>query len=181
MKFRKQHILVAALVLALGAAVYLNWQFSGTPLVSETAKELGAATYVSNSATATADEVKTTSVDMMSPESKLAQARTNRTQAQDKALREAENILSLSDSSDDAKAEAVKAANNIEQRILAQSNIEGILSAKGYPSAVCFISDSGCTVTLLSTELNDEAPLIIKEAVISQTEIEFNNIVIVDV
>ena len=181
MKLHKQHILVAALVLALGAAVYLNWQFSGTPLVAETAKELGAATYVSNNTTATADEVQTTSVDKTTPESKLAQARTTRTQAQDKALREAENILSLSDSSDDAKTEAVKAANNIEQRILAQSNIEGILSAKGYPSAICFISDSGCTVTILSSELNSEAPIIVKETVISQTEVEFNNIVIVDV
>ena len=93
----------------------------------------------------------------------------------------AENILSLSDSSDDAKAEAVKAANTIEQRILAQSNIEGILTAKGYPSAICYLSDSGCTVTVLSSELSENSPVIIKEAVISQTEVEFNNIVIVDV
>lgn len=181
MKMKKQHVLVAALVLALGAAVYLNWQFSGTPLISSASKELGAATYVNNEAKATVDEVKTTSQSEMTPESKLAQARTDRTQAQDKALGEAENILSLSDSSDDAKAEAVASANQIEQRILAQSNIEGILTAKGYPSAVCYISDSGCTVTLLSTEMTEEAPIIIKETVMSQAEIEFNNIVIVDI
>ena len=41
MKIKKTHILVSALVLALGAAVYLNWQFSGTPallIVSVTCK-----------------------------------------------------------------------------------------------------------------------------------------------
>ena len=64
---------------------------------------------------------------------------------------------------------------------MAQSNIEGILSAKGYPSALCYLSDSGCTVTVLSSELTEEAPIVIKETVISQTEVEFNNIVIVDV
>ena len=181
MKIKKQHVLAAALVLALGAAVYLNWQFSGTPLISSTSKELGAATYVSNDASATADEVDSDSVSEMTPQAKLAQAKTDRTQAQDKALEAAENILSLSDSSEDAKAEAVKAANVIEQRILAQSNIEGILTAKGYPSAVCYISDSGYTVTLLSSEMTDDATMIIKEAIMSQSEIEFNNIVIVDV
>ena len=180
MKVKKQHILAGALILALGAAVYLNWQFSGTPLIKPSSKELGSATYVSNEASATVDEAKTASKEM-TPEAKLAQAKTDRTQAQDSALDAAENILSLSDSSEDAKAEAVKAANVIEQRILAQSNIEGILTAKGYPSAVCYISDSGCTVTLLSSEMTDDAPMIIKEAIMSQSEIEFNNIVIIDV
>ena len=180
MKVKKQHILAGALILALGAAVYLNWQFSGTPLIKPSSKELGSATYVSNEATATVDEAKTASKEM-TPEAKLAQAKTDRTQAQDSALDAAENILSLSDSSDDAKAEAVKAANTIEQRMLAQSNIEGILTAKGYPSAICYLSDSGCTVTVLSSELSENSPVIIKEAVISQTEVEFNNIVIVDV
>lgn len=180
MKIKKQHILVAALVLALGAAVYLNWQFSGTPLISSTSKELGAATYVNNDATATVDEVAADDVEM-TPESKLAQARTERTQAQDEAIDAAKNILSLSDSSDEAKEEAVKAANVIEQRILAQSNIEGILSAKGYPSAICYISDSGCTVTMLKSEMTDDAPMIIKEIITTQSEITFNNIVIIDV
>lgn len=180
MKIKKQHVLAGALVLALGAAVYLNWQFSGTPLISSASKELGLATYVSNDAQATADEAKTTSNEL-TPQAKLAQAKTDRTQAQDSALESARNILSLTDSSDDAKQEAVRAANTIEQRILAQSNIEGILTAKGYPSAVCYLSDSGCTVTVLKSELNENAPIIIKEAVISQSEAEFNNIVIVDV
>ncbi|MBQ3266244.1 MAG: SpoIIIAH-like family protein [Ruminococcus sp.] len=180
MKVKKQHILAGALVLALGAAVYLNWQFSGTPLVSSTSKELGTATYVNNEASATVDEAQSASREM-TPEAKLAQARTDRTQAQDSALESAENILTLSDSSDDAKTEAVKAANTIEQRILSQSNIEGILSAKGFPSAICYLSDSGCTVTVLKNELSDNSPIIIKEAVMSQTQVEFNNIVIVDV
>lgn len=180
MKIKKQHILVSALVLALGAAVYLNWQFSGTPLISPTSKELGAATYVSNEAKATADEARTASTEL-TPEAKLAKARTDRTQAQDKALSEAENILKLSDTSEDAKTEAVKAANEIEQRILAQSNIENVLSAKGFPSALCYLSDGGCTVTVLSKELKDDSPIIIKDVIMSQTEVAFNNIVIVDV
>ena len=181
MKIKKQHVVASALLLALGAAVYLNWHFSGAPLTIPSSKELGAATYVSNSAEATADEVQTTSLTDLAPEAKIAKARTERSQAQDKALDEAKNILQLSDTSDDAKEEAVKAANAIEQRILAQSNIENILSAKGYRNALCYLSDSGCTVTVMSSDMKDDSPLIIKDAVLSQSDVTFNNIVIVEI
>lgn len=180
MKIKKQHILVSALVLALGAAVYLNWQFSGTPLVSPSSKELGAATYVSKEAKATADEVKATSVHL-SPEQKFAQARTERAQAQDKALEESKSVLQNAESSDEAKSEAVKAATAIEERILAQSNIESILSAKGFTNVLCYASGEGCTVTVMKDELKDDSPLIIKDAVMSQLDVAFNDIVIVDV
>ena len=181
MKIKKQHLLVSALILALGAAVYLNWQFSGTPLTASASKELGAATYVSNTAGATADEITTTSLSDLTPEAKLAKARTERTQAQDKALQEAKNILELSDSSDEAKAEAVKAASEIEKRIMSQSNVENILLSKGYRNALCYASDSGCTVTVLSANMDDNSPLIIKDAVMSQMDVDFNDIVIIEV
>ena len=98
-----------------------------------------------------------------------------------KALSEAKNILELSDSSDDAKAEAVRSADAVERRILAQSNVENILEAKGFSGALCYISDGGCTVTVRKDDLKDDSPVIIKDAVLSQLDIEFNNIVIVDV
>jgi len=181
MKIQKKHVLASALVLALGAAVYLNWQFSGTPTVSPTSKELGAVTYVSKDTAATADEAKAAAQSALTPRDKIAKARTERSQAQDKALDEAKNIISLSDTSDDAKEEAVEQAGEIEKRILAQSNIENILTAKGFSECLCYVSDTGCTVTVMSEELSKDAPLIIKDVVMSQLDISFSNIVIVDV
>ena len=180
MKIQKKHILVSAMVLALGAAVYINWQFSGSPQLSAASKELGAATYVSKNTTATADEARTAANLSSTPEQKLAEARTVRSQAQDKALDEAKNIINLSDSSDDAKREAVEQAGVIEKRILAQSNIESILKAKGVPDCLCYISDSGCTVTLYGSTQDTSAPLIIKDVVMSQTDVNFSDIIIVD-
>ena len=181
MKIKKQHVLVAALILALGAAVYLNWQFSGTPLISLTSKELGAATYVSNEAKATVDEVQTSGSVDDSPESVIAKARNERSQVQDKALEEAKNVLELSDTSEEAKAEAVKTASAIEDRILAQSNVENILAAKGFPNTICFVSDAGCTVTVPSADMKDDSAIIIKDAVLSQIDVTFSNIVIVEI
>ena len=180
MKIKKQHIFVSALVLALGAAVYLNWQFSGTPLVKPSSKELGAATYVSKDASATTDEVKS-APQQMSPEQKLAKARTERAQAQDKALEESKTVLQAADSSDEAKAEAVKSATAIEERILAQSNIENILCAKGFSEVLCYSSGESCTITVKKSEMKEDSPLIIKDAVMSQLKVDFNDIVIVDI
>lgn len=52
MAFGKRQLVLAALVVALGAAVYLNWQFSdnrdllATNTVTSSQKELGEAQYV---------------------------------------------------------------------------------------------------------------------------------------
>ena len=53
MKFGKKQLVLASLVLALGAAVYLNWQFAGTnrlPVEGEDSEtsQLGAAQLVNN-------------------------------------------------------------------------------------------------------------------------------------
>ena len=178
MKIKKTHILVSALVLALGAAVYLNWQFSGSPTLNTASKELGAATYVSRDTTATADEPGASG--SLTPRDKLIKARTERSQAQDKALDTAKSIITLSDNSDEVKKAAVEKASAIERRIIAQSNIENILSAKGFSDVLCYASDSGCTVTVLSQDMKQDSPLIIKDVVMSQLQVSFNDIVIVD-
>ena len=52
MTFGKRQLVIAAMVVALGSAVYLNWQFSGTTPVDvtstdeSTTKQLGQTTYV---------------------------------------------------------------------------------------------------------------------------------------
>ena len=55
MKYGKRQLILASLVLALGAAVYLNWQFAGTKVQSvgdvgeeSASSALGAAQLVNN-------------------------------------------------------------------------------------------------------------------------------------
>lgn len=179
MKIHKKHILVSALVLALGAAVYINWQFSSSPNTKAATKELGAATYVSRDTAATVDESALRSNSLTAGE-KLTAARIERTQTQDKALDTAKEILTLADSSDEAKKSAVEQANAIEQRIMTQNSIENILIAKGFSDVLCYVSDSGCTVTVLKSEMQKDSPLIIKDAVLSQLKVSFNDIVIIE-
>ncbi len=181
MKFKKKYIIISALVLALGAAVYLNWSFSdaGT-LLSPASRELGEATHVSASI-ASADEAARVSKELSDAQQYFAKAKNERKQTEDALLSEAKEVLSLTEGTDDAKQEAAAQLSKLEDRIAAESNIENILCGKGFSECVCFLSDEGCSVAVLHQELEDVGALIVKDTVLSQTSLEFNNITIVEI
>lgn len=78
MGFKKRQLVLAALVVSLGAAVYLNWQFSGDPQIvatnaSQTGKELGATQLVNGSGSSlTSKTADTVSAASSSPASSAA-------------------------------------------------------------------------------------------------------------
>ncbi len=181
MKIQKRHIVLAALILALGSAVYLNWQFSDPEkmLKSNTSKELGAATYVN--ADATSDQVAHVSNQTTSTQEYFSKAEVEREQARDEALEIAQETVKNADSSDEAKTVAVQQLSELENNIVKESNIESILKAKGFSQCLCYISDKSCSISVPKKELQKNSPLIIKDAVLSQIDISFNNITIIEV
>ena len=134
MKFGKKQLVLASLVLALGAAVYLNWQFAGTGRLpvgdsSSETSQLGAAQLVNNT------YVETVNDGAESGEASgdaLAQARMDRQNSRDQALELLDGVLEDVDSDSAAKQQAVEEASAIAQNILAESNVESLLEAKGY-------------------------------------------------
>lgn len=207
MKIQKRHILLGSLVLALGAAVYLNWQFTGNEdmLSVDASKKLGEAQYVNGDITddtqeaglfdsifGGGDEEETTGStetieDAAGGELSQEQAeyfstvRNDRQQTQSAIMEDAKEILSLSESSEEAKEEAAESASQLEKLMLAQSNIENLLKAKGFSDAVCFISDQGCSVVVASQDMDENGAVLIKDAVLSQIELTFEQIKIVQI
>lgn len=183
MKLQKRHIVLAALVLALSAAVYLNWQFSGTDksVLSDVSKELGAATYVNADTESTPDEVSAVSKSTSKADEYFAKAALDRQQAQDKAIDIATQVIKAASSTEEAKAEAARQLTSLENNIVLQNNIESILKGKGLTKCICYISETGCTVSVLKTDMTKDSPLIIKDAVQSQLEVDFNKITIIEI
>ncbi|MGN1051739.1 MAG: SpoIIIAH-like family protein [Acutalibacteraceae bacterium] len=174
MKIKKQHIVMTAMVLALGSAVMLNWQFGDDSLVSS--KELGKVEYVSKEAT-----VETKSNLTTEQENYFAEVRTERQQAEDKILDIAKDILKQTDNTDKAKASAVKQVNSLEKTIKIQNNIESLLKAKGFSECICFISDDGCDIVVPKGEVGENATIIIKDMVKEQSKIDYDKITIVQI
>lgn len=181
MKIQKRHIVLASLMLALAVAVFINWRFtSPESSIKDVSKELGVATYV-NAEEASSDQIANVSKQTTKADEYFAKAVMEREQSRDKAIDTAQETLKLSDSSDDAKALAVEQLSKLEDNIVVESNVESILKAKGFSNCLCLISDNSCSVAVIKKEMTKNSPLIIKDAVLSQCEIEFNNISIIEV
>ena len=180
MKFQKKYVVLAALVLALGTAVYINWQFAGSNS-AVTSKELGAASYVNAtvSSQSTGDEAVQTSALSKDQKNYFATERTKRQNTQDKIIDEANKVFDLEGVTDDAKSEAQKNVEKLLKTFTIQDSIESIVKAKGFSECLCFISDEGVTVIVPDTELNDTSSLLIGDAVTSHYEVDFDDISIV--
>ncbi|MDP4120048.1 MAG: SpoIIIAH-like family protein [Bacillota bacterium] len=197
MKFGKRQLILSALVIALGAAVYLNWQFGDNKLLATDAsvKQLGQAQYVDKNENLPANNNSTSNTNPKSTQSNqststtvpsttiskatqeyFAQARTSRQQVQDKVVDIAKQVLSLSDSSDAAKLDAVKKASQIADIIQQQSNIESLIKSKGFSDCLAFIENGECNVVVTGGQVDEAAALAIKDIVNGQSNISFDKI-----
>ena len=180
MKFGKKQLVLASLVLALGAAVYLNWQFAGTGRLpvgdsSSETSQLGAAQLVNNTYVETVNdgaESGGASGDA------LAQARMDRQNSRDQALELLDGVLEDVDSDSAAKQQAVEEASAIAQNILAESNVESLLEAKGYTDCVAYITAQECSVVLAGA-VEEADTLIVQEVVMEQTGLTADKIKII--
>ena len=201
MTFGKRQLVIAALVVALGAAVYLNWQFSGvqpvtvTDTESETAKQLGQTTYVNTEISSSSDISETTSenssveantsatVSSLSKEQQeyFANERINRSQSQEKAIESLSDIIESASSSETAKQDAVKSAEKLALAIKAESNIESEIKTKGFADCLVSINNDSCSVIVPKGKLDDAAAISIKDIVVRQGGIEYDKITISEV
>ena len=184
MKFGKKQLVLASLGLALGAAVYLNWQFAGTNRLpvgesSEESSQLGAAQLVNNAYVETVNDGLEANASSESGESgALSQARLDRQAARDQALDLLDEVLKDVESDSAAKQQAVDQASAIAENILEESNVESLLEAKGYMDCVAYITSEECSV-VVSGALEDSDTLIVQEVVMEQTGLTADKIKII--
>lgn len=183
MAFGKRQLVLASLVVALGVAVYLNWQFSGNQdlmatNITEATKELGEAQYVNTLETTESGESgdSASNGESAQPSDYFAQARMNRQKARDEATEMVKEILNDIKSSEAAKAEAVKQAAEIAKIIQQESNIENLVKAKGFKECVAFIQNKECSVVVGEGTLDQASAITIKDIVAGQSGVAYDKI-----
>lgn len=197
MTFGKRQLVIAALVAALGTAVYLNWQFSGTvPTDTVSAqdsshKQLGQTTYVNTELSSGSSEAKNKD-ESSTPEKTVKEAaasevtenepfeeeRKKRSESEAKAVEALQDILEAASSSDAAKKEAVAAAKELADIIKVQSDIEAEIRAKGFDDAFVAVNNGSCSVTVAGGKLDSSSAIIIKDIVNRQSGTPFEQITI---
>lgn len=188
MKRFKKQFLAASLVLALGAAVYLNWTLSASP--KAVSKTLGESKFVNatvanvedkKSDTKPTDAKETSAVLNDKQKAFFAKAKSERQKTQDRIIDTAAETIKSDSTSEKEQNEAQLQVAGMLKSFTMQDTVETNLKAKGFTEALCYITDSGCTVNVLKKELTDDTAMIVKATVKSVCNIGFDKITIVTV
>ena len=194
----KRNAVVVAIVLFVGAAVYLNWSYSkeaaDDPNSESTGKLLGQTTLVNgeNSGTGNNPDAQS-SADPKASEGQpqesgttstgyFASARLNRQQARDSAL----ELLQQAAADENAQQTVVDEANASIQAMaaltLSEAKVENLITAKGYGDCVCFINANSASVVVSSTEngLSENDVTKIMEIVKEETGLAASKITVIE-
>mgnify|MGYP005766705841 FL=1 len=187
----KRNAVVAAVVLFVCGAVYLNWSYQKGQS-EEAGKTLGEAELVSMQS---ADPLlKTSPAPSAAPSASPAPtatdkssgyfdaARLNRQQARDSALAILQEAAADTNATETMKAETGEAIQTLADYTVSEAQIENLVTAKGYADCVAFISDGSVSVVVSATEegLTDADVARITEIVTEETGLEASAITIIE-
>lgn len=170
--FGKNHVVVALMLLALGAAVWLNMKFSSTE------KYLGEATLVSDNEISSGEAVQTGAKAEQQADY-FIQAKKDRQAALDEAQEMVEETLKSANATAAERETALKCTAQIAQKIEKANNIETLLKAKGFKEAVVVLGDDSVSVIVKSEGITTAQTLQIQDIITSHTKIKLENIKII--
>ncbi|MBR4439474.1 MAG: SpoIIIAH-like family protein [Clostridia bacterium] len=172
-KKKKKLVVLSAMVLALGTALFLNWQLSDVGIAAKEndaseVKVIGEAELVNGTANGNFDEF-------------FSAARMQRESSRASSLEILDAIAASADVDADAKTTAAEEAATIARRIESEANIESLIKAKGFAECVVMIGDDGVKVMVQSAGLLPAEAAQIAEIVTSETGEDLSRVRIVEV
>ena len=170
----KKRAVAAAVLVFVGAAIYLNWRYSDN--VQNQSKVLGQSTLVNaqeNDAQPDATEVSASDY--------FATARLSRKQARDSAI----SMLQEAEVDENAEQSVLNEASETLQVLaaytVAEAQIESLVTAKGYADCVTFMGADSVSVVVSDADGLDAADVArIKDIVISETSYTADQIKIME-
>ena len=166
----KRHLILMGLVVVLGVAVYLNWEFSDSNLSlgSDDDKVYGETQETGVQITESSDEY-------------FVEARLNRQKNRDEALETVQTMLDDATLTDAQKKEITEKATEIAEYSKCENDIEELVKAKGYKECVAFIDGETASVVVSTGGLSDSQAAQIFEIVENKSKINSENINIVEI
>lgn len=189
MILKKRQVMLATLVVALGAAVFVNWYYTKQPDtvganspyaedVSETESaektgNLGDAQFVSG--TVPGEE----NSQPEEPEY-FVKAKLQRSVAHDKAKETLQATVNSASADDASKKSASEALEKLSENIKKEADTENIITAKISAGCIVIIDNDKIQVIVEKGKLSETSVVQIKEIVIKQTGIPVENITIIE-
>ncbi|MGI5893546.1 MAG: SpoIIIAH-like family protein [Candidatus Merdivicinus sp.] len=170
----KKQIVLASLVLVLGAAVYLNYTFSqtGQPYDITTAANVSGSEEPEHYG-----EAQLTSASTETEEGNyFVEARLERQKNRDEAVETLANTLQNTELSDDEKELATARALEVSKQMESEANIETLVKAKGFEDCLAIVSDDSVKVVVKTEGLSAEQAAQIKNIILEETDVLAENV-----
>lgn len=168
----KKQLVIASLTMLLGAAVAVNFIYSGakknelTEPTAEVSASYGEAVYVSDSS---------------SSDAYFAQARLDKQSSRDEAAEVLASVYQGGDLTADELTLAAGDALSLSSLIESENRIESLLKAQGFDDALCYLSDNTASIIVKTDGLDEAGAAKIKSTLLSEYEVSNDNITIVEV
>lgn len=185
MKLWKRNAVVAAIVLFICAAVYLNWSYEKENGTQDAGKTLGQAALVGGKADGLLDGSPSPAPSASQPQggsSYFDSARLNRQQARDSALGILRDTAESENGEQDAKKQASAAIESMASVTVSEAQIENLVTAKGYTDCIAFMGENSISVVVSTVEgvsLTDADTARIMEIVTEETGLTAEQIKII--
>lgn len=179
----KKHIAVAGLAVLLGAALYVNYLYSG-------AQKVETADSASGTETATYGEVrfvgaetsdKTVNLDSSDSDEYFAQARLDKQRSRDESIEVLQSFYYGGDSTSDELAVISEDVREVSSNIETETKIENLLKAQGFSDALCYISGTTANVVVKTAGLDNAQAAQIKSTLLGEIAVPAENITIVEI
>ncbi len=166
---RKRQLILAGLVVILGVAVYLNWEFSKNDINSSLTDDK------------VYGETQETLIDVNeTTDAYFVEARLNRQKTRDETLESVQTMLESDNLTDSQRSEITAKAAQIAELTGQENAIEELIKAKGFRECVAFIDGENASVVVSSNGLTEQEAAQIFEIVAKKTKINSENINIVE-
>ena len=186
----KRNAVVAAIVLFVCVAVYLNWSYgqrdtSVSANQSTDTKTLGEAELVGTETETAAAADGTEEIEAVSEvqeESYFDIARLSRQEARDEALAILQATVDDPNADEAAIASASESITAMAEATTTESEIENLVAAKGYEDCVAYIGDNSVSVVVAAPEEGLQAADVAKitDIVLGQTSFSADQVKIID-
>jgi len=187
----KRQIILAALVLGLGIAVYLNWQYSSleaemlaTPALHAGEGEratFGEAQFVTSPGVL---DGTSASVPVSEPEGGevfFVEAQISRQRARDEAVETLAFMLADANLSNDQQAALILRASDLARSIEVESKVENLIRARGFGDVMVYYDTQRADIMIRTSGLVSQEVMVIKNIVLNETSIAAENISIIEI
>ena len=186
----KKQIVLASLVAALGAAVYLNYQFAdveGEYIASSANTEntqvenYGDAAFV-DTKTAVEHHLNTGETVVLTDNSEyFSEAKLTRSKSRDEAVAALKTMLSDEELTMEQKSALTVQATEFAEAIEAEGKIENLLKAKGFADCMVYYDVEKVDVILRAEDLLEEQVTQIRDIILEETDVKVQDISIVPI